>query len=118
MVGIGRGIKTLMENVLIYLVIVACIVKANLFSLIYFFCIFGFNTFISNQSKRMVATTILVAVGFLLQYLSMLSNLSADISPKTMPNDSWKPFPIPWYHLISGDEKEANDWAYYLSLGN
>ena len=35
-----------------------------------------------------------------------------------MPDDSWKPFDIPWYTKISGDQREVKDWAYFFQLGN
>lgn len=48
----------------------------------------------------------------------MLSNLNEVISPKAMPDPKWRPFPIPWYTYISGDEREMKDWSYFFQLGN
>ncbi len=118
MVGMGRGIKTLAEHTIFYLLVVACIVKANLFSLAYFSCVFIINTFISNATKQMVILTFIVGIGFLCQYGLMLTNINPEISPKTMPDSKWCPFTIPWYPLISGDERFTNDWAYFFQLGN
>lgn len=46
LVGIGRGVKGIFEHILIYLLVVACIVKANFFSLCYFLAVLIINSFV------------------------------------------------------------------------
>lgn len=64
LVGLGRGVKGIIEHTLMYLLVVACIVKANFFSLCYFFSVFIVNSFIQNSTKQMAIYTVIISVFF------------------------------------------------------
>lgn len=109
-IGLARGIKATYENIMLYLTLVACIVKANFFSLIYIVCLFFLQICTSNNSRKMLSLTQLVACLFVLQYLVMLSNLNSLVSPFPLPPFQVNSF-FQWYQYIGGSKLFLKSFA-------
>ena len=116
-IGILHGVKYVAENTLVYFVVVAGIVKANVFSLLYLLALFLLQLCVRNSTQKMRVLTQIVGALFCLQYLVMLSNLNALTSPLPLP-----PYHVgilsQWYTRISSDPEFIAVFSYYFQLGS
>lgn len=58
----GRGVKALVESLLVFLLLVGCVVKANTFSLIYFLCIVPMEYCTKHSTRKMLQFVVLVSI--------------------------------------------------------
>ena len=79
-----KGMQIFFECLMILLLMVSLIMKANLFSLVYLIFIFRF-AFTSSKTQLLVRLNTYMSVSLLLQYLLYTLNLNSNTSPAPFP---------------------------------
>ncbi len=102
---------------LLYVLLVACMFKANVFSLLYIVVLFMLQLCISNSTRRMLALTRLIAVMLVLQYGALLTTLNSMTSPLPLPVDHVS-FVSDWIKKISENPDFRDCFTYYFQLGS
>jgi hypothetical protein len=79
-----KGMQLAYENLILFLLVVSVVLKANIFSLVYLLFIFKF---LMSRSKTHLLVKMVTYIGvcFVLQYALFLFNLTSAISPAPFP---------------------------------
>jgi hypothetical protein len=108
------AIKKILEEVIVFIILMAAIVKLNIISLIYMVYVLIIQIKGKNIN-RIYNTTIFLCVMVLLQALVFLSNINNDTDPyKDLEILALIKYnlKLPWYEYVLND-----GWAFYCSLG-
>jgi branched-subunit amino acid ABC-type transport system permease component len=114
--------RKLLENVSLGLFFASAVLKSNIISLVYTYCIFQY--FISrNKTRAMIINTSIIGLSIIIAYLLALLNLNERNSPRDFPSDDYKYpeylnghfiFPI-FVHIPFLNDNLM--WTYYLAMG-
>ena len=80
-----KGVQLFLESVIIFLLFVSLLMKANLWSIVYLLLIFKYCC-TRSKTELMVRMCSYLSVSLTLQYLLFLLNLTSNSSPQPFPN--------------------------------
>ena len=120
---IMSAVKMIMEDLILFAILLACICKNNVVVMLYIIFVYLAIKY-GSSIKQMIWLNNYMLFILIIQYILVLTNISPVIAPQFFPKE-YIPHtnPLPWYLKIQffAHEKEHDSeqpWAYYFSLGS
>lgn len=79
-----KGVQIAMESLILFLLMISVVMKANMFSIIYLLFIFRYLT-TKSKTMLLVHATVIIAVCFFIQYMLFILNVTASSNPVKFP---------------------------------